>query len=165
MLTLKVASPCTEKWESMVGDERTRRCERCALNVFNVSELSEAEMLELFAKANGARVCARFFQRADGTVLTRDCPVGLARLRRRVVVAITTSLALVIAAFMARPMPSGMRGVDLSSFRARVRTTAANTEEWLRASPTFGPMVEWLDPSPSLVMGDIAPAPAPSAEP
>jgi hypothetical protein len=161
MLTLKVASPCTEKWELMAGDARTRRCERCALNVFNVSELSEDEMFALFAKANGGRVCGRIFQRRDGTVVTKDCPVGVARLRRRVLVAITTSLALVIAAFMARPLPHG-RGGAIVDLVQRVRATAGDTEAWLRGSATFGPLVEWLDPAPVMMMGDIAPAAPPS---
>lgn len=41
----------------------------------------EAEKLVLDAEG---RLCVQFFRRADGSVLTADCPVGLAALRRRV---------------------------------------------------------------------------------
>lgn len=37
-LTLRIASPCSEKWESMTGDERTRFCAKCQW-VFCLSSL------------------------------------------------------------------------------------------------------------------------------
>ncbi|HVR40948.1 MAG TPA: carboxypeptidase-like regulatory domain-containing protein, partial [Thermoanaerobaculia bacterium] len=39
-------------------------------------------MRKLLVRTEG-RVCARLYRRADGTVLTRDCPTGLRALRRR----------------------------------------------------------------------------------
>jgi hypothetical protein len=78
---LKVASPCTESWASMVGDGRQRFCARCQLNVYNLSEMTRAEAEAFVAKAEGHR-CVRFYRRQDGTVLTRDCPVGLRALRQ-----------------------------------------------------------------------------------
>jgi len=53
------------------------------LNVYNISELSRIEAETLIASSEG-RLCARLFRRADGTVLTKDCPVGLRALRLRV---------------------------------------------------------------------------------
>jgi hypothetical protein len=67
----------------MTGDDRVRFCDHCNLNVFNISELSRSEAEKLIASTEG-RLCARLFRRADGTVLTKDCPVGLRALRRRV---------------------------------------------------------------------------------
>ncbi len=61
----------------MKGDGAVRHCERCALNVFNLSEMNQAEASELVAKSEG-NICVRFYRRADGTMLTKDCPVGLA---------------------------------------------------------------------------------------
>ena len=31
---IQIATPCTADWESMVGDERTRYCGDCKLNVY-----------------------------------------------------------------------------------------------------------------------------------
>src|SRR4051812_17296637 len=79
-----IASPCSVGWESMSGDERKRFCSLCKLHVYNISEMTREEVRELVTSSDG-RVCARLYRRADGTVLTRDCPVGLAaKIRRRV---------------------------------------------------------------------------------
>jgi len=79
---LRVASPCRMDWTQMSGDDRVRHCSECKLNVYNLSEMSRREAEELIAGHEG-RLCVRFYQRADGTVLTRDCPVGLRQLVRK----------------------------------------------------------------------------------
>lgn len=81
--SLRVASPCTVGWERMTGDERTRHCELCSLNVYNISELTAVEVQRLVGKREG-RLCIRMYRRFDGTVLTKDCPVGLSAVRKRV---------------------------------------------------------------------------------
>jgi hypothetical protein len=80
---LTIASPCTASWESMTGDERSRHCSECNRNVYNFAAMTSAEIEELVAANSGGRLCGRLYRRADGTVLTSDCPVGLrARVRR-----------------------------------------------------------------------------------
>jgi hypothetical protein len=78
---LQVASPCSAAWEQMEGDNRVRFCDACGLNVYNLSAMTALEAERLVLKKEG-RLCARFFQREDGTVLTQDCPRGLAAARR-----------------------------------------------------------------------------------
>ena len=82
---LKIASPCDANWDGMAGDDRVRHCRQCGLNVYNIAQLtrSEAESLIREHSASGQRLCARLYRRADGTVITRDCPVGLAALKAR----------------------------------------------------------------------------------
>jgi hypothetical protein len=80
---VRVASPCPASWDAMEGDDRTRFCRECSLNVYDLSALTRAEAESLVARAEG-RLCARFYRRADGTILTADCPVGLRAVRRRV---------------------------------------------------------------------------------
>ena len=80
---LRIASPCPISWDSMTGDNRVRFCGHCQLNVYNISELSRSEAQKLIASTEGG-LCARLFRRDDGTILTKDCPVGLRALRRRV---------------------------------------------------------------------------------
>jgi len=75
---IQVATPCDEKWENMRGDERVRRCDACALNVYNLAGMSNVEIHALFQESEGRRVCGRVYRRKDGTVITADCPVGLA---------------------------------------------------------------------------------------
>lgn len=80
---LRIASPCPITWEQMKGDERARFCDLCSLHVYNIAELTASEAKSLIANTEG-RICARLFRRSDGTVITRDCPVGLRAIRRRV---------------------------------------------------------------------------------
>lgn len=156
MLRLSIASPCTEKWETMQGDERSRHCATCELNVYNIKNLSENEVLALLS--TGSRVCGRLFQRPDGTVLTRDCPVGLRKVRRQVVAGLTAAAALFLAAFSLRgpaacpsTLPNGGTPID------RAKSELAHAEDWLRHTRTFGPIVEWLDPEPMVTAGLIMP--------
>ena len=80
---LRVSSPCPISWEQMTGNERVRFCQVCNLNVYNIAELTRREAAALVSESEG-RICARLFRRGDGTVITRDCPVGLRAVRRRV---------------------------------------------------------------------------------
>ena len=79
----RVASPCPISWEQMTGSDRVRFCQVCNLNVYNIAELTRGEAAALVSETEG-RICARLFRRGDGTVITRDCPVGLRAIRRRV---------------------------------------------------------------------------------
>ncbi len=74
--TIRVASPCPANWEEMSGDERSRYCGQCELNVYNLSDMTRDEA-EGFLSEKEGRVCVRYFQREDGTIITKDCPVGL----------------------------------------------------------------------------------------
>lgn len=69
---VQIAKPCLQPWEAMTGDERVRECHQCRLNVYNLSVMSSDEATELINNTEG-RLCVRFFQRPDGTVLTADC--------------------------------------------------------------------------------------------
>ena len=79
---IRVASPCNADWDQMIGNERSRFCGQCNLNVYNLSAMTRAEAELLIGKTEG-RLCVRYYRRADGSVLTKDCPVGLRAIRRR----------------------------------------------------------------------------------
>ena len=80
---VRVASPCRADWEKMAGDDRVRHCSECKLNVYNLSAMSRREAEELIA-GREKRLCVRFYRRADGTILARDCPVGFRAAMARV---------------------------------------------------------------------------------
>jgi hypothetical protein len=92
---LKIASPCSANWDEMVGDERSRFCGDCKLNVYNLSGMTRDEAENLIIDAEG-RVCVRMYRRSDGSVITKDCPVGWARVKRRIR-AISTAVVSLIA--------------------------------------------------------------------
>ena len=95
---IEIASPCPVSWDSMTGDDQVRFCGQCQLNVYNFAEMSAEEGERLILEKEG-KLCARIYRRRDGTILTRDCPVGLAALRRRVMglgVGIAASLFVIV---------------------------------------------------------------------
>jgi hypothetical protein len=96
---ISVASPCHEVWDNMQGDERARLCGQCSKHVYNLAEMTRPE-IEALVVAKEGKFCARFYRRPDGTLLTRDCPVGIRDLRRRLwraAVGIAATVAAVTA--------------------------------------------------------------------
>src|SRR6188474_1603408 len=79
---LHIASPCPASWHSMRGDDRVRFCDSCSKSVYNLSDLTATEATALIRESEG-HLCVRLYRRADGTVLTADCPAGLRRVVRR----------------------------------------------------------------------------------
>jgi hypothetical protein len=82
---LRVAAPCHERWDEMTGDERARHCKACDKDVYDLSAMTRDEA-EDFLATRGITACVRFFRRADGTVMTTDCPVGVRRRRRKLAI-------------------------------------------------------------------------------
>ena len=80
---VKIAAPCKADWEQMIGSDRVRFCGQCNLNVYNLSSMKRDEA-ESFVARNEGRLCVRFYRREDGSMLTKNCPVGLSAIRRRV---------------------------------------------------------------------------------
>jgi hypothetical protein len=78
---IRIAAPCNASWDDMAGDDRVRFCGKCEKNVFNLSAMPREEAQALVADRTG-KLCVRLYKRADGTVLTEDCPVGVKRRRR-----------------------------------------------------------------------------------
>jgi hypothetical protein len=95
---VRVAAPCSADWERMVGDERARYCGQCNLHVYNLSDMTKRQAETLITNTEG-RLCVRFFRRADGTILTRNCPVGLRALKRRVSRTLNAALSAVLSFF------------------------------------------------------------------
>jgi hypothetical protein len=95
---VKVASPCGANWNEMRGNERKKYCAMCKLNVYNLSEMTQTEAESFLINSEG-RVCLRIHRRADGTVITQDCPVGWAKIKRKVSRTATAVFALVAGFF------------------------------------------------------------------
>ena len=95
---LRIASPCSANWDAMIGDDRQRFCGECRLNVYNLSGMTEDEAESLIINAEG-RLCVRMYRRADGSVIMKDCPVGWARVKRRVRAVSTAIISLIAGLF------------------------------------------------------------------
>jgi hypothetical protein len=95
---VRVASPCKADWAQMIGTDRVRFCGQCNLNVYNLSSMTKMQAESLIADTEG-RLCVRFYRRADGSILTRDCPVGLRAIRRRLSYLAKAASAAVLSFF------------------------------------------------------------------
>jgi hypothetical protein len=140
---IRVASPCPADWNAMYGDNRKRFCGECKLNVYNLSGMSRDDAENLIQNAEG-RLCVRFYTRADGTVITQDCPVGWANVKHRTRVFATAAFSMVMALFS---------GLFLVSLFSRQKATVGELKIPV-ATPT---------PKYPQVMGMIArPSPSPT---
>lgn len=142
---VSVASPCSADWSEMYGDNRKRFCGDCKLNVYNLSGMSRDEAEALIMNAEG-RLCVRFYRRADGTVLTRDCPVGWAKVKQQTRVFAAAVGSLLIALFT---------GVLFASLFSKPRLTVGSL------------LVPFATPTPQRLMGVMAlpgPTPTPAAD-
>jgi hypothetical protein len=83
---IRVATPCSADWAKMTGDDRARACADCNKSVYNISDLTRDEAQALIIEKEG-KLCVRYFQRADGTILLKDCSIGVGRKRKRRLIA------------------------------------------------------------------------------
>ena len=148
---LRIATPCNADWDDMSGDEKVRFCGKCEKNVYNLSAMSRADA-EALVRGREGRMCVRFYQRQDGTVLTSDCPVGVRRkrLRQRVWASVSGAAA------------SLMLLLGLSSGRARADLTFRDGKRPAAHHPAMmmGERVAMPSPAPVLqrpLMGKPSP--------
>lgn len=80
---VRVAAPCRADWSKMRGNERVRFCGECSMNVYNLSNMTKKDAEALILNTEG-RLCVRYYHRSDGSILTKNCPVGLQAFKRRV---------------------------------------------------------------------------------
>ncbi len=134
---IRIASPCTASWDAMTGTDAVRFCGECKLNVYNLSDMTAAEAAALVEGTEG-RLCVRLYKRKDGTVLTRNCPVGLRATIARVSRAAGAALTMILGLF------SGIAASASSRF-------ATTPQDRTAASPFPGQE----NPEP-VIMGKIA---------
>ncbi|MBS2027436.1 MAG: hypothetical protein JST54_05970 [Deltaproteobacteria bacterium] len=121
-LRLDVARPCPVSWDTMAGDDKVRFCALCQKCVYNLSAMKLAEARQLVEEREG-KICVRFFQRDDGTVMTEDCAFGIERVRRSVRRGVGATLGFIAAMFgLASP---GIFGEELRRVFGATATTGA----------------------------------------
>lgn len=157
--SVQVASPCSAEWSDMVGDDRVRFCGSCEKNVYNLSAMLAEDAERLLVERAGKDLCVRFYQRADGTMMTSDCPVGVTRKRRKkIAMAVAGAGAMAFGALasarqttMGAPLPpvamGGMAEIG------EVQVTTAPTAMGTVAPPTLPVLPE----QPRVTTGVVAP--------
>jgi hypothetical protein len=155
---IHVASPCSASWDAMTGDDRTRHCAQCDLDVHNIAELTRDEAEQVLAKLAEGRVCARFFRRTDGTILTKDCPVGLAAIRRRVLTATSRVAAAIGLAVLAGAAARAAQDKSWGNWGWSIRLSNSPPVRWATCK-VQSQVARWRSTSgvvPVEYMGDAA---------
>jgi hypothetical protein len=89
----QIASPCAARWDDMIGTDTVRFCGQCRKNVYDLSTMTRDEA-ERFLVDHTGGACVRLFRRADGTVMTSDCPEEGRRRRRLTLVKHAAAVAI-----------------------------------------------------------------------
>ncbi len=79
---IAVNSPCSNDWDSMIGNDQVRFCEHCSLQVHNLSEMTQIDAMRLLARSSG-RLCVRYYRNPNGETVTRNTASALHQIGRR----------------------------------------------------------------------------------
>lgn len=162
---LAIAAPCTASWDEMVGDEHVRFCGTCEKNVYNLSSLPREEAEALLAAKEG-KMCVRLYKRADGTVLTADCPVGVKKRRRRRAAfgAVGASLMAAAGAFGLAAQPQHTMGSAVPATPTAMGSVVMTGAVAVPVDPAPTTTTTATPPVQGHVMGGLRPMP-PKPEP
>ena len=118
-----------------------------------VGEPYAAEAAALVEQREG-RLCIRLYRRPDGTMITRDCPVGVRAVRAKM--ALTAGRVAAAVAFLVGG------GFVLGSSREPSPTRVRQLEPFATLAKWLAPGVQPLPPAGAqMIMGDICITPQP----
>jgi hypothetical protein len=150
---LKIASPCSASWNEMYGSDRKRFCGECKLNVYNLSGMTRDEAESLLVNSEGS-LCIRYYRRSDGTVLTKDCPVGWAKVCHRLSAYATAALSLLLTFLAGMITVSVIRKAALPN-RSVPRIFDGRAPEQIMGAIAVSPNAsKRIDPQP--MMGNVS---------
>lgn len=152
---VRIASPCSADWEQMTGDERVRFCGACRRHVYNLSEMTAPEAEALIREREG-NFCGRIYRRADGTIITADCPYGFAavqaRLRRAMYGAFLIGLTLFLGTLQrlygTEAADHGLRGA-LQGLKNQLTLTGRSKGRTMKSVVVCGGAVS-ISPAPTI---------------
>jgi hypothetical protein len=154
-----IATPCHEPWDTMKGDDKVRFCGSCEKHVYNLSAMTSVDA-ESLLEETGGNLCARFYRRPDGTILTADCPVVVKRRRRRrVVIATVAAVAGAFGAVWSLVDQPERAGAGTFEAVERPQPPVQAPETGGMSAQELPPPV--VVPPPNHTMGVVAPNPNP----
>ncbi|MBX3188192.1 MAG: hypothetical protein KF819_14315 [Labilithrix sp.] len=126
---ITVKTPCDASWDDMIGTSAVRFCCTCSREVYDLSAMhpDEAEAFLAQHAHDGELPCARLYRRADGRVLTSECPAGEDRRRvRRALATLAGGIAsLAVAGFAVDLAARPVLGPDEADFVVREAPTVS----------------------------------------
>ena len=142
---VRVAASCPADWDQMIGSDRVRFCGQCSLNVYNLSGLTRSDAETLIAGTEG-RLCVRFYRRSDGSIITKDCPVGLRAIRRRMSYVAKAISSMVLGLFA---------GLGVHEAFSSIVPFAPQRTMGVMAAPLEPRLVPAQEQTPGLMMGEM----------
>ncbi len=127
----------------MQGTSQVRHCTHCDRKVYNLSEMTRHEALTLLLRTEG-RICARYYVRSDGSVMTRDCGRVVKRRKRIWSLAAAALSALGIGVLRPDLVPA------LSNTAAQGEVTQGSVAVAVTVAPTT------MTVAPTPIMGKLA---------
>jgi hypothetical protein len=146
---IRIATPCSESWDGMVGTEQVRFCGGCMKNVYNLSAMTRDEAEAVIREKEGD-LCARLYRRKDGTVITADCTVGIRR--RRITRLAAAALAFGGAGVAFASMSTGTEPCDFPPVGETSKPARTKKHE-LNSPSIWERLLGGEEPEPQ--MGDI----------
>lgn len=137
---IEIATPCPADWEQMLGDDKVRFCGQCEKHVYNFSAMTAAQIGEVIEETEGV-FCGRLYRRADGTVLTADCPVGLAE-KARLAARRAARRGLAFAGLLGVSLISGAAGFFSKGAQCSIEQVKPIITDWSDDHVAGGMMVE-----------------------
>ena len=115
--------------------------------------MTKNEAENLIMNSEG-RVCARFFRRADGSVITKDCPVGWAAVKKRMSKVWTAVASVVLTAISGIGIVSLTRQAEPVTIMGEI--PIERTPEEYREMGAVAIEPPPVNNQPVEIMGDIA---------
>lgn len=145
---IEVATPCPADWEQMLGDDSVRFCGQCEKNVYNFSTMTAQQIADLVEETEGV-FCGRLYRRPDGTVLTADCPVGLAE-KARIAAKKAARRGLAFAGLLTVSLASGAVGFFSKSAKEACDDLKPVITDWSDDNVAGGIAIDVVE-----MMGDV----------
>ncbi|MFT3869078.1 MAG: hypothetical protein QM715_11520 [Nibricoccus sp.] len=123
---------CPIPWDSMKGAAKARYCETCQRNIPNLSLISRAEREVVLAKLGTEEVCAAFYRRLSGELVTAEelKMAGLKSTFRQLGVGALAATTLGFAAGCTSPKkPEPIPAPQSTTTEAKPQTEPAKDEE------------------------------------
>src|SRR5690349_6727693 len=136
---------CDADWSAMPGTDRVRHCAQCGKHVYNLSAMSRREA-ERLIESTGGRLCARIYQRPDGSILTQNCPQGIRELSRRLARRVSWAMSAVLGLPPVAAQQISQAGIAVSMI-ARTNADAAAVSGLIfdvTGTPLRGATIEFL---------------------
>ena len=156
---LKIASPCHENYDAMLGDGPQRFCESCSKHVTNLSEMTQEDATAFLDASRGSSVCVRYRTTGSGKVLFRATRIDSFRMQVQGAKKLLTAAVVMVMPLMAacdrEPVGPDQFVVEDTMLAAEQAILSKLSEFGLDPIAAYNE-IDPFDPYENVEMGEIA---------